>query len=108
MKKVLYGTYYKPEGGESQTENGNIPQIFRNRRQKRRPERAEIIVRTVGPVGLVRQKVQKNVSPDSLTEVPGRLGIFTDMKLPQQEVDIPVVKLADITFVGKLRLFSQQ
>ena len=34
MKKALYGTYYKPEGPESQTENGNIPQIFRNRRQK--------------------------------------------------------------------------
>ena len=31
MKKVLYGTYYKPEGGESQTENGNIPQFFEER-----------------------------------------------------------------------------
>ena len=48
MKKVLYGTYYKPEGGESQTENGNIPQIFRNNRQNRGQERAEIFVGLVG------------------------------------------------------------
>ena len=44
MKKVLYGTYYKPEGGESQTENGNIPQFFRNNRQNRRQERAKTFV----------------------------------------------------------------
>ena len=53
MKKVLYGTYYKPEGGESQTENGNIPQNFRNTRQNRRPERVKIFVEPIEPVGQI-------------------------------------------------------
>ena len=61
MKKVLYGTYYKPEGGESQTENGNIPHFFRNRRQKRGRERAEIFVGPAGPAGPVGLAVLKKL-----------------------------------------------
>ena len=68
MKKVLYGTYYKPEGGESQTENGNIPQIFRNGWQNRRQERVKKAQKST--LTLRRCAISKTKSRDRYSDFP--------------------------------------